>query len=96
MRRRDIHPPWCAQGHVCSSDAPSGEHRSNPLIIDAPAGRLLASRIQTITGINRIEVRAVVDLPADEDEAQQAARRLVRAVHHLVARRPVCLCGGAR
>ena len=76
-RRPDLHPAWCGQGHVCSNDRPGGEHRSNPVSLDTTSSRLVATRIRTQTGRDRMEVRIVVDLPADRAQARAIARRVV-------------------
>jgi hypothetical protein len=70
---------------VCSADRPAGEHRSHPLGFETAAGRLVATRIRTIAGMDRLEVRAVVDLPAEADTARRLAvlvlARVRRAIH---------------
>lgn len=85
MIRPDIHPTWCGRGHVCTAGGPRGEHRSHPETIDTPAGRLVLTRIQTRAGRARMEIRAVVDLPADPAAAQSRAQlvvyRLCRAIN---------------
>lgn len=75
--RPDIHPSWCGQGHVCSADRPGGEHRSSPRPLDTHTARLVITRTSTIAGRNRIELRAVIDLPADPIRAEETARRAV-------------------
>jgi hypothetical protein len=83
-RRAGLHPAWCGRGHVCSADRPAGEHRSHPLSFDTPAGRLVVTRIRTTAGMDRLEVRAVVDLPAEADTARQLARLLLARVHQAI------------
>lgn len=78
MRRgTPTHPDWCGRNHVCTAAGPRGEHRSYPFTVDTDAGRLVATRIQTRTGRAQLELRMVVDVPAEPDEAQRAVRRLV-------------------
>lgn len=77
------HPSWCGQSHVCSFyDRPSGEHRSHPVTVDTRHARLVATRICTRTGVDRIEVRTVLDLPADPDHARLMARQFVTRLRH--------------
>ena len=93
MARRDYHPSWCGRGHVCSADRPGGEHRSNPETFDTRLARLVLTRILTVAGRNRVEIRTVVDLPADPATARNlfevVTRRLCQAI------RPVGANGGA-
>lgn len=83
-RRADLHPSWCGQGHVCSHDRPGGEHRSSPLTVDTDTARIVATRIRTQAGRDRIELRVVIDLPADRDHARAIARRVVTRLYHLL------------
>lgn len=71
-------PPWCAADHRCTArhGYPSGEHRSQNLAWDTPYGRLIATRVQTITGVGHLELCATVRLPADEDAARWQAQHL--------------------
>jgi len=67
-------PDWCARGHTCTArhGYPSGEHRSPPAIWDVPYGRLVATRVQGVTGAVRVELRVSVGLdPADAYVAQR-------------------------
>lgn len=50
-----------------------GEHRSHPVTMDTDRGRVTLTRVQTRGGANRMEVRAVVDLPTDPVEARTYA-----------------------
>jgi hypothetical protein len=77
VSRREIHPHWCGQSHVCSIDRPSGEHRSHPLTVTTRIGVVVATRIRTVAGLDRLEVRAVVNLPADPGAAQRSARQVL-------------------
>jgi hypothetical protein len=74
MNRRDIHPTWCGQGHVCSADRPAGEHRSSPVILHGRTATLVATRTRTVAGRDRLEIRAVIDLPADPTRARAVAQ----------------------
>ena len=85
MKRLDIHPRWCGQGHVCSYDRPAGEHRSNPVTVDTDHARLVATRIRTRAGSDRIELRAVLDLPTDPDAARVMADQFVARLHYTLA-----------
>ncbi len=71
------HPGWCGQGHVCTADMPEGEHRSHPMSADTHAGRVVLTRVRTRRGQERIEVRASVDLPADQALARREAQALM-------------------
>jgi hypothetical protein len=93
-RQEDLHPAWCGRGHVCSADRPGGEHRSHPLSVDTAAGRLVATRIRTTAGADRLELRAVLDLPADPPAARHLARLLLARVHQAI--RPASPAGGRR
>lgn len=77
MRRTPTHPDWCGRNHVCTADGPRGEHRSYPFTVDTDAGRLVVTRIQTRVGRGRLELRMVVDVPAEPAAAQHAVRSLV-------------------
>jgi len=85
MNTPDVHPGWCGRGHVCSHDRPVGEHRSHPVTFDSNAARLVATRIRTRAGRDRIEIRAVLDLPADPHAARTVARLLVVRLFHILA-----------
>lgn len=76
-RPREVHPSWCARDHQCTA-AHGGEHRSDPAVWKTPYGRLVAVRIQHVSGAGRLEVRTVVRLPADGSRARtQAANSLL-------------------
>ena len=94
MNRLDIHPRWCGQGHVCSIDRPEGEHRSNPVTVDTDCARLVATRIRTVRGRDRIEVRAVLDLPSDLNLARTMAHQFIVRLHYTLA--ATRTYGGAR
>jgi hypothetical protein len=71
-------PWWCAGGHQCTAQHgyPSGEHRSTPEAWTTTYGRLVATRVETIDGRGRLELRGVVRLPVDEADAHEQAARL--------------------
>lgn len=73
------HPEWCGQSHVCTADR-GGTHRSHPVSMDTAAGRVVLTRIQTRRGANRMEIRAVVDLPDGAGEARVCAATVVERV----------------
>jgi hypothetical protein len=85
MNRRDIHPTWCGQGHVCSADRPSGEHRSSPVILHGRTATLVATRTRTVAGRDRLEIRAVIDLPDDQTRARMAAQVAVQRMQAALA-----------
>jgi hypothetical protein len=94
VNRRDIHPAWCGQGHVCSADRAAGEHRSTPVVFDTTYARLVATRARTVAGVDRLEIRAVIDLPADPNRARKAAQLAVLRIQAaLAATNPI---GGVR
>jgi hypothetical protein len=70
----DWHPAWCARDHACT--APVGEHRSDPLTWRADHGLFIATRVRKGDGRQQLEVRVVIELPGDEEEARVQARRL--------------------
>jgi hypothetical protein len=84
MTRVRAHPDWCGQSHVCGVERPGGEHRSHPLTLDTATTRLVLTRTRTRHGHDRMEIRILVDLPADPHQARDRARRLVRAIHHAI------------
>lgn len=71
------HPSWCARGHRCSA-VRGGEHLSDPVSMDGPAGRIVVTRTRTRAGADRIEVRASIDLPPGQDARQAAAEAVTR------------------
>jgi hypothetical protein len=84
MNRRDIHPAWCGQDHVCSHDRPGGEHRSYPYTVDTLHARFVITRIRTRTGVDRLELRAVVDLPIDQVAARHYTVTMLGRVYHAI------------
>jgi hypothetical protein len=67
-------------------DRPAGEHRSQPVVVDTAVGRLVATRIGARAGGQRLEVRTVLDLPADPRMAAMAAHRFVLGLVQLLRR----------
>jgi len=76
MRRVDTHPAWCGGGHVCSADR-RGSHRSHPHTVDTEHGRIVLTRIRSQGGRDQVELRAVVELPMGDVDAQVVTRRVV-------------------
>lgn len=85
--RNAPHPEWCGGGHVCSADR-AGEHRSHPLTMDIDVARIIATRLQTTSGRNRLEVRTVLELPRGDLAAGQAAGVMLAGIRRAL--------GGAR
>jgi len=79
VTRRVKHPQWCGQTNACSIER-GGEHRSYPITMDTAAGRVVLTRIQTRGGANRMEIRAVVDLPDGAAAARVCAATVVEQV----------------
>lgn len=73
------HPDWCGQAHVCTAGS-GGTHRSHPVSIDTAAGRVVLTRVRTRGGANRMEIRAVVDLPDEAAAARVCAATVVERV----------------
>lgn len=71
------HPIWCAGGHHCDwrlyRGRPAGRHRSTPLQLHTHLGTVVATRVQTYTGRDQIDLRIVVDLPFTPDTQVQDA-----------------------
>lgn len=64
---------------MCSAER-GGEHRSHPISMDTQTGRVVLTRVQTRRGANRMEIRAVVDLPAEPGAARVCAATVVERV----------------
>jgi hypothetical protein len=77
------HPDWCAQGHLCSADR-GLEHRSHPLTAGTGRAVVVATRIQTVGGADRLEVRAVLTLPSNPTAARRAAGLALQRLHHAI------------
>ncbi|MGI5178694.1 hypothetical protein ACQEVZ_20395 [Dactylosporangium sp. CA-152071] len=82
FRRHRECPDWCAAGHRCTARLgyPSGEHRSAPMSVRAPYGSLVATRIETISGVGHIELRLSARLDRDEVTASRQAHLLAAGV----------------
>ena len=78
-------PAWCGRGHLCSAQHgyPSGQHRSTPAVFGTGYGSLVATRIATVDGTNRVELRVTVTLPGDEYTAGQLAQAVLTGTHLL-------------
>ena len=64
---------------MCSVES-GGEHRSHPISMDTAAARVVLTRMQTRGGANRMEIRAVVDLPDGAAAARACAATVVEQV----------------
>jgi hypothetical protein len=75
-------PTWCARDHRCTAQRgyPSGEHRSAPHTYRAGYGALVATRVQTITGQSRLDLRLTVRLDRDDQVAAHQARLLLAGI----------------
>jgi hypothetical protein len=78
------HPDWCAQGHLCSAER-GGEHRSHPLTAGHGQAVVVATRIQTVAGVDRLEVRAVLTLPTHPAAARRAAGLALLRLHRAIS-----------
>jgi hypothetical protein len=88
MRRITTHPEWCARGHHCTAHKRDGQHRSHPTTTDTGACRLIATRAQTAGGRLRVELRAVVDLPPDPNDAEPVVWDTITAVINAITTNP--------
>jgi hypothetical protein len=77
------HTDWCARGHRCQRRL--GEHRSQPWAIRTRYGAIVVTRVRQDRH-DRLEVRAVVDLPAEPNRARRVATRVLVAVDRAVRR----------
>jgi hypothetical protein len=77
------HPDWCAQGHLCSADR-GLEHRSHPLSAGHGQAVVVATRIQTVAGADRLEVRAVLTLPSNPSAGRRAAALALLRLHDAI------------
>jgi hypothetical protein len=77
------HPDWCAQGHLCSAER-GGEHRSHPLTAGSGQAVVVATRIQTAAGADRLEARAVITLPSNPSAARRAASLALLRLHDAI------------
>ena len=78
-------PAWCGGGHLCTAQHgyPSGQHRSTPAAFGTGYGSLVATRIATVEGTNRVELRVTVTLPRDDQTAGQLAQAVLTGTHLL-------------
>jgi hypothetical protein len=79
-------PPWCGGGHLCTAryGYPRGEHRSEPITVRTPYGVVVCSRVQSISGRGRLEIRLQVDLDPDERRAGVQAVQVAEDVDQAV------------
>jgi hypothetical protein len=75
-------PPWCAKDHTCTAkdDYPSGQHRSRPVTIRAVYGTLVCTRVQSLGGRGRMEIRLTADLSGEDRVAHWQAQHLAAGV----------------
>jgi hypothetical protein len=85
-------PAWCGREHLCSAQHhyPSGQHRSAPAVFGTGYGSLVASRVATVDGANRVELRVTVTLPRDEHTAGQLAQAVLTGTHLLTVALTTC------
>ena len=78
-------PTWCGRGHLCTAQHgyPSGQHRSTPAAFGTGYGSLVATRVATVDGTHRVELRVTVTLPRDEHTAGQLAQAVLTGTHLL-------------
>lgn len=71
-------PWWCAGDHQCTArhGYPSGEHRSDVMAWNTRYGKLTAARTEQISGSGWLDIRVVVRLDDDQDQAHRQASRL--------------------
>jgi hypothetical protein len=73
-----MHPDWC-QAVRCHADT-IGEHRSEPVTVGAgSAGGIVATRVRTRAGRDRLELRVTAPLGSGTDDDQAAAARALLA-----------------
>ena len=79
-------PIWCAGGHRCTvrQGYPRGEHRSDPISVRTPYGVVVCTRVQSVGGRGRLEIRLQVDLPDQEDLAEARAVEVASGVDRAV------------
>ncbi len=85
------HPPrecpgWCAGGHLCTAQYgyPGGEHRSHPVSVRTSYGVVVCTRVQSIGGRGRLEIRLQVDLSGPDSVAQAQAVLVANEVDRAV------------
>jgi hypothetical protein len=81
-RRPQECPDWCARGHACTAQYgyPKGEHRSPPITVRTSYGVIVCTRVQSVSGRGRLELRLQVDLSADEHLASVQAVRVAEEI----------------
>jgi hypothetical protein len=84
----DGHPHWCPADHRCTARWSSGgEHVSIPEIWRTDIGRVVATRHRDAsTGAGHLEVRVVLQLPADETRAQRFMRWAIAAAYVVLSK----------
>lgn len=60
------HPDWCARGHQCGM----GEHRAQPVVLDATGGRVVLTRVLAADGTQHAEIRTRVVLGVGDELAR--------------------------
>lgn len=85
---RDGHPSWCAADHRCTARWSSGgEHVSVPEVWKTGIGRVVATRHRQLGGGGEhLEVRVVLSLPTDENNAQRFIRWAIAAIYLVLAK----------
>jgi hypothetical protein len=75
-------PIWCAGGHLCTAQYgyPAGEHRSHPISVRTSYGVMVCTRVQSIGGRGRLEIRLQVDLSRQEGLAEAQAVQVANEV----------------
>jgi hypothetical protein len=58
-------------------------HRSPPAVFSTGYGCLVGTRVATVDGTNRVELRLTVTLPRDEQAAGQLAQAVLTGIHLL-------------
>jgi hypothetical protein len=74
---------WCAGGHRCQPRL--GEHRSEPWTIRTRYGVIVATRLRQ-HGRDRLEMRTLVELPADQARARRLAHWVLIGVDRALRR----------
>lgn len=84
----DGHPSWCPADHRCTARWSSGgEHTSIPEVWKTDIGRVVATRHrQADTGTGHVEIRLVLQLPADETAAQRFIRWAVAGAYVVLSK----------
>jgi hypothetical protein len=79
---------WCAGDHRCTArhGYAQGEHRSFPITVRTGYGALVCTRVESIGGRGRLEIRLQVDLASPEHLAEAQAVQVADAVDLAVRR----------